>query len=323
MPSTLTEQLDNLYTTTWQHMKDSVVDNIFDASPFWFWLKEKGKMEAVKGGRFLTDPLAYAENDNVSWFTRGGTVKMNDTEFLTVSQWDWRYLAASVVRFGVDDQQNSGKAQIISLMNSKLENAQNTLINELEDKLFQGSGSATNSIDGLQLLVANDPTASASVGGINQSTDTWWRNKTKNMTSSSFAANGVAEMRTMLNNCSNNLKMDTPDILVSDQTTYEYYEDEVLSYYQVTNNKLADAGFANQSFKGIPMVWSPSCSQKIYFLNTNYIKFKYDPRMYFDMTEWKAIPEQVQDRVAQIVLAGAFTISRRKVMGVMHTIDTA
>lgn len=320
---TLTESLDNLYTTTWQHMKDTVVDNIFDASPLWFWLKEKGKLKSVSGGRYLTDPLAYAENDNVVWFRRGGTVPMNDKEFLTTSKWDWRYLAASVVRFGVDDQQNRGKMQIINLMNQKLENAKNTIINTLEDALFQGSGSATDSIDGLQLLVADDPTTATDVGDIDQSTNTWWRNKTNNMNAVSFATSGVSRMRTMVNDCSQNLKMDTPDIIVTGQTVYEYYEDEALDYYRITNNKLAEMGFQNQTFKGIPMVWSPSCGLRMYFLNTNYITFKYDPMMFFDMTEWKAIPEQIQDRVAQIVLAGAFTISRRKVMGVIYNINTA
>lgn len=319
---TLTEQLDNLYTTTWQHMKQTAIDNFFDASPFWFWMKDKGKLEEVSGGRFLTDPLVYDENDNITWFGRGGTVKMNDTEFLTVSQWDWRYLATSVVRFGVDDQQNSGKAQIFSLMNSKLENANNALINELETCLFQGSGAATLSIDGLQHLVADDPTAAATVGGIAQNTYSWWRNKTNNMTGVSFATSGVDRMRTMLNDCSQNFKMDAPDIIVTGQTVYEYYEDEGLDYYRIQNNKLADMGFHNISFKGIPMIWSPSCGTRMYFLNTNYLKYKYDPRMFFDMTAWKDIPEQVNDRVAQIAISGSFTTSRRKVMGVIHTIDT-
>jgi len=30
---TLTEDLDNLYTTTWQNMKDTVLDQFFDATP--------------------------------------------------------------------------------------------------------------------------------------------------------------------------------------------------------------------------------------------------------------------------------------------------
>ncbi len=35
---TLTEQLDNLYTTTWQNMKDTIRDQVFNALPFWYWL---------------------------------------------------------------------------------------------------------------------------------------------------------------------------------------------------------------------------------------------------------------------------------------------
>lgn len=323
---TLTEQLDNLYTTTWQNMQDTVRDNIFDASPFWFWLKDKGKLDSVMGGRFLTEPLVFDKNDNIAWIGKGGTVSLNDYEFMTIAQYNWKYQAAPIVRFGVDDQQNRGKNQIISLMNSKLDNTQNSIIDDLESKLFAGAA-AGDEIDGLQHLVADDPTANASIGGINQSTATnsWWRNKTKDMTGLSFATNGVAQMRTMLNNTMNNRKSDAPDIILSGQVPYEYYEDEAVdTHLRIMDTKLADMGFQNQTFKGIPMIWSPSCADtRMYFLNTNFIKFKYDPSMFFDMTEWKPIPDQPNDRAAQIMLAGAFTVSRRRCQGVMHTIDTA
>jgi len=323
MALTLTEALDNLYTTTWQHMQDTIRDQIFDATPFWYWLKEKGKLKSVSGGRFLTDPLQYDKNDNVVWLKKGGTVPLNDYEFLTVSQWDWKYMAASIVRFGVDDQQNRSKSKIIDFMNSKLENTRNSIIDDLETRLFANTAS-DDGFDGLQHLVQDDPTSSTEVGAINQSTYSWWRNQTKNLTGSSFATNGVAEMRTLLNNCTNNLKMDAPDIILTGQTPYEWYEDEALDYYRINDRKLADMGFQNQSFKGIPMIWSPSCANtRMYFLNTNFITFKYDPMMYFDMTEWKPIPDQVNDRAAQIVLAGNFTVSRRRCQGVIYNIDTA
>ncbi len=77
----LTEAIDNLYTTTWQHMKDTVRDQIFDATPFWFWLKDKGKIKMVSGGRHINEPLRYAKNDNIVWLGKGGTVSLNDKEF--------------------------------------------------------------------------------------------------------------------------------------------------------------------------------------------------------------------------------------------------
>ena len=323
MPGTLVEALDNLYTTTWQNMKSQVADQIFDATPFYFWLKSKGKMKTVSGGRFITEPLQYAKNDNVTWIGRGGTVSLNDQEFLTVAYYEWRYLVASIVRFGVDDQKNRGKNQIINLMMAKLQNARDSLISELESRLFAGEGSSQNAMDGLLHLVQDDPTTSSTVGGIDQSTNSWWRNQSINMTGVSFASSGVENMRKMLNNTMNNLKMDAPDIIVCGQQPYEFYEDNLLSYYRITNNKLGDAGFQNQVFKGIPMVWSPSCGNRMYFLNTRFISLVYDPALFFDMTEWKAIPDQVNDRAAQIVSAMQLTVSRRRCQGVIYGIDTA
>src|SRR5687767_1225946 len=136
----LTEALDNLYTTTWQNMRDTVRDNIFNALPYWFWLKEKGRMETVEGGRFLTEPLQYDKSDAVRWIGRGGTAPMSDFQFLTIAKYDWRYLVGSIVRFGVDDQQNRGRNEILSLMNSKMDNVKNSLATEMETRLFGAKG---------------------------------------------------------------------------------------------------------------------------------------------------------------------------------------
>lgn len=324
MPASLTEVLDNLYASTWQHMRGETIDNIFDATPFWFWMKEHNKLRPVEGGRHILETLEYAQNDGVGFIGRGGTVNMNDREFLTDAVYDWRYLQAPLVRFGVDDQKNRGKTRILNLVNSKLSNAQESLGTTLESTLFAGAGAEGGAFDGLQLLVADDPTTAVSVGQIPQNTETWWRNKTDNMTGVSFATNGTARMRTMLNNCMNNRKMDRPDILVTTQFVHEQYEDNVLDKYQHTDKRLNDLGFENLKFKNIPMVWSPSCGAgRLYFLNTRFLSFVYDPALFFDMTEWKAIPDQINDRAAQIMTACSFTTNRRRVHGVLRGIDTA
>lgn len=318
---TLTETLDTLYTTTWELRKGGVFDQIFGATPFWHWMKSKGKFKKQRGHRYITEPLQYDTNDNIYWLTKGGTVNLNQYEFLTTSKWDWKYLVGSMVRFGVDDQQNSGKAQIINLMNATNDNTLNSLISELETKL---AGTVTgNSILGLQRLVPDDPTASVSVGTINQNTYSWWRNQESDLTGLSFSVYGVSYMRTLLNDCMNNLTMDSPDIILCAQTPYEYYEDEAVEQKQIVNKTLGDAGFIHIQYKGLPMIWSPQISSRMYFLNTRFLYFIYDPALNFDMTAWKDIPDQVNDRAAQIVLACAFIVSRRLCQGVLHTIDTA
>jgi hypothetical protein len=325
--NSFTQALDDLYTTTWQKRLPGVFDNIFTAAPFWFWLKDKGKLKPVRGGRFLETNLEYAQNTTVQWISRGGTVAMNDFKFLTVAQYQWRYLVANILRFGIDEQQNSGDARIIDWVNAKLNNTEEALISTLETTLAAAIGSTAvpPQIDGLQFLVpdfANVASASYNAGGIDPSVYTWWQNQAIDMTGLSFAVNGIAKMRHLLNLCMNNRRMDAPDIILSDMTSYEYYEDAVLPMLRINNNRLADAGFENQTFKRIPMVWSPAITGRMYFLNTNFLEFVYDPAYFFDMTEWKSIPNQVNDRAAQVELACSFMTNRRRVLGVLSTINT-
>lgn len=320
---TLSEALDNLYTTTWQNMKGTVEDQIFDATPFWFWLKANGGLESQAGGRFLTDPLQYAKSERVKFIGRGGTVSLSDQEFLTEAVFEWKYLVDSIVRFGVDDQKNRGKNQIIKLATAKLNNSKDSLIDKMETTLVADNSSDALAFHGLQEIVPDDPTASVTFGGINQATHTWWQSQTTNMTGLSFAVYGQSKMRTMFNNCGNNQGSNYPNIIVSGQTPYELYEDSVIEQKRIVNKMLGDAGFENIQFKGTPMVWTPAmAATRMYFLNTRFLKFQYDPMMFFDMTEWKSIPDQVNDRAAQVILAGNFTTGRRRCHGVMHDIDT-
>ncbi len=62
--ASLTEQLDNLYSTTWQSMQSKAADNIFDHVAFFFWLNSKGKIRKLAGGRFIAEPLIFANSSS-------------------------------------------------------------------------------------------------------------------------------------------------------------------------------------------------------------------------------------------------------------------
>ena len=58
---TWTQQIDNMFTTTWAKRKTEAVEQAYLKTPFWFWLKEKGKIENQAGYRRLEIPLEYGE----------------------------------------------------------------------------------------------------------------------------------------------------------------------------------------------------------------------------------------------------------------------
>lgn len=127
-------------------------------------------------------------------------------------------------------------------------------------------------------------------------------------------------MRNLFNNCSLGQASDIPDCMVTDQTSYELYEDEVMEQKQIVNKDLADAMFDSVTFKGKPVVWSGQCtSGYMYFINWKYLGLNVDPDINMTMTEWKSIPNQL-DRVAQIVWKGNTISSRRASLGVLITI---
>lgn len=323
MPS-VTRQLDNLYTTTWENRKTQAADNIFAASPFWFFLRENGGLEPIEGGVQIVEPVIFADTDEVKFIGKGGVMDLSDKEILTSAIYEWRYLAGNVTRFGTEDQQNRGRSALKRLVTAKLNNLENSLINRIEGALAgdntQLAIDLAATFNGLQTIVPDNPAVGA-LGGIDPAVDTWWRSKAVDATGLSFTAVGDRLMRELEQDIGSNFRQEMPDLWLSGKAPYRFYMNSLTSIHQVNTSKLADAGFETVRFNGVDMVWSPSIADtRMYALNTRYLSFKYDPQVFFDMTEWKALPNQVNDRVAQVALAGNLTTNRRITQGVIHTV---
>jgi len=315
-----TESLDDLYTATWNNRKAQVTDNIFVATPTYYLMKKKGGIQLNgTGGRYLEIPLAYAKNETVTSLDRGDTISLSETKFLTVAQFEWKFVAGTVVRYYTDDAKNKSKQAHLNLANAKVDNLEKSMIDKFETFLFgDGTGNASKDPDGFGNLIAAAPTT-GTVGNINRATYSWWRNKQKTATGAA-SVYLLSDMRTTFNNCSLGQSSDTPDAMVTDQTSYELYEDEVMEQKQIVNKELADAMFESVMFKGKPVVWSASCTAGyMYFINFSYVGLNVDPDINMTMTEWKTIPNQL-DRVAQIVWKGNVIASRCASLGVLTTI---
>lgn len=317
---TLSETLDTLYTTTWQATKKQVTDNIFTATPFFYEMYKAENMEREDGGRYIEEPLMYATNGTISWIGTAGTISTADVDPLTMSVWQWRNLGGSVVRLWTDDMANSGIHKRIDIMNAKIENLRLSFVNQLEQNLFTAQTGIAMS--GLPDIVESNAAASQtkSPGGLSKSTYTWWRNQ-RAASSGSFATYGESDMMTMFNNCS--IGNDHPNLILTTQTVFEYYESDASDRQRIVNDDAAKLGFRTFAYKGANMYYSPQTpSGKMYFLNLKYLKLKMDKKADFDMTDWKAIPNQL-DRVAQIVCRLELVCRNCRMQGVLDSITTA
>lgn len=315
-PGSLTEQFDTLYNTTWNLRKPEVSDVIFGATPVWWWMYNKARVDREVGGRWLQVDLMYGKNTTFGWIGPGGTVDISFIDPETAAKFDWRWCATSVTRLFTEDTMNTGKARIRSIVETKLKNAELSVIDQMEVALFgDGTGSGGKAPDGLGNLVS--ATAGLTVGGINSGTYGWWENKRRAfVVASTDADNGLKRnMTTQYNDVS--IGNDHPSLGVMTQAIYEQYELGLANILRVYDNDMGDAGFESLRFKGMGLVYSPSSpSGELRMLNERYMLLKINPNAEFMMTDWKPIPNQL-DRVAQIVLQLDVCVNNRRMHSVM------
>ena len=316
-----TQSIDNIFSSTWSYRRGPAIEQSFNKTPFAFWLREKGRVKQISGHTRLEIILDYGENTNFAWLTKGAALPTADPNFLTMAFEDWRYAGINILRFWVDDQKNKGQARLINYVESKLNMAERTIWQRLES-IFFGDGTTANAPNGLQNIIPVNPAVGV-LHGIDRATFPWWRNVTR-AASGVFAVHGISDMRNLRNTLLRQAGTGVDDYtLVTDQVTFEAYEDELLDMKRIVNQKLVDAGFEDQHimFKGSPFLWSAqSPAARVYFVNTNFFSLMCDEDEFMQMTEWKPIPAQPNDRMAQIVLVLNLVTSRPAVHGVLHGI---
>jgi hypothetical protein len=292
-------------------MRDEVVDNIFAATPLYFWLNDKSRITRETGGRWIGVQLMYAKNTTVKTLGPGGVIDISPQDPMTTAKFDWRWLAGSIIRLYAEDHMNSGEQAIMNMVKGKLKNLELSLIDKTETMAF-GDGTTNGGLDydGLGNLVSS--TAGLTVGGINSGTQTWWDNQRRVY----VPGNGIRkELTTLYNNVS--VGNDHPTLLLTTQNVYEMYEDSLSNILRIADNKYGDAGFEALGFKGGAITFSPSCpTGLVYELNERYLEMIIETDADFAMTDWKPIPNQL-DRVAQVVVQADIVVSNRRMQGVL------
>jgi hypothetical protein len=327
-----TSTIDDLFVTTYQKSQKTIQDQVFNPqnSALWAMLRAKGGLQEQVGGDFIKIDLEIGQNTNIQALAKGGTVVLQDFEFLDQARYAWKYYDIPIVRFWQDDQKNAGTAQVINMIQAKIRNTIRTYAELFETRLF-ASNSDSLEFDGLQNLVSDAGTGT--VGEIVSGTHTWWQNNTVNFNDylasgtgdttavddTDWLVEGVGLMRTMLQDC-----LDKTDLIVTSQHMYNLMQDDMLSYFQWDGRLAADLGLPTRTpmFDGIPVTWSRKCGNRMYFLDMDSLAFYYDPRDFMTLGDWLPIANQPKDRVAHVTTVGSFLVKERRSQGVIYNLPS-
>lgn len=315
---------DSLLSTTLDNYRKTIEDNVFNAMPLLYWLKQKSRKIVLNGGAKIVIPLMYEKNSTVKSYSGYDPLDVTPQEGISAAEYEWKQVAGSVTISRSEERKNSGESQIINLLDAKIKQAELSLEDTVSTMLFgDGTGNDGKDLLGLQALVKDDPTT-GSVGGIDRVTNTWWRNQytTATQTTNPYD-NLLSAMRSVYNKASKGA--DHPDLILCDRDSFEGYESLLVSNERFTDAKVGDAGFENLKFKGATILWDPACpgsssDGRMYFINSKYLSWVVDEQTDFIITPFVR-PKDQDSKTAQILFMGNFVASNLQRQGVITAIS--
>jgi hypothetical protein len=303
---------DTILSTTLAHHIPKLVDNVFTARPFFYFLKQAGQIKMVGGGHKIVQPLMTGLNSSAASYSGYDQLNITAQDGITAAEFPWKQYAASIVISGIEEAKNRSEEEIIDLLEAKTAQAEHTIIEKLDQMLITGDGTGNSGKDwaGIKTLVAGHPN-DTSIGGINPTTNSYWasyREATAEVLS-------LGKMSTAYNTVSEGA--DQPNMILTTQALYEKYEALLQPQLRFADAGTADAGFQNLLFKGAPVLYDSYVDAGyMYFLNTKYLRLVGHSDNWFRPTPFVR-PNDRDARYAQILLYGNLTVSNRNRQGVL------
>ena len=316
--------LSEIVTTTLRNRSGKLADNFTDNNALLYRFKEKNRIKLFPGGRTIVEELAYQENGTYTRYSGYEELNISPSDVISGAEFEIKQAATSVSISGLEQLQNTGMWAILDLLESRIENAEGTMMNNLSSDMYSdGSASSGKQIGGLQLLVAD--TGLSTAGGINSSTFSFWKNQIYDFSTSLSTVGSATNIQTAMNAlwllCARG--KDTTDLIMMDNNYYNFYWSSLQTLQRFSSNeKMAAAGFDNLKFKQADVVFDggqggAAPANHAYFLNTDYLKY----RPHKDRNMVPLDPDRFstnQDAMVKLIgWAGNICVSNRALQGVI------
>ena len=256
-------------------------------------MRSKGNVKPFAGGNVILQEIAYNDSTtaNVNSFSGYEVLNISPNSSISAAQFSITQYAAAVTISGLEMLQNSSKQAIIDLLEGRISIAEGQLMNRISNDLYlDGTGNAGKNITGLKAAISD--TGVGTYGGISRSANAFWANKYYSGVTNGGAAVSAGNIVPYMTALAIQMVrgQDKTDLIVADNTYFQYYVNALQGIQRVTSENEAGAGFASLKFYGggmsadvvldgglytggdsVNASWSGASANHMYFLNTNYI----------------------------------------------------
>jgi len=337
---------DDLFTSTLKDARSDVYDATFGSTPFWNYLHKKGRKRMFSGGAQFQINLEYAQNATVNSINGYDPVDRTPQEHLTAAIDAPREVAGTVSISKREELLNSGEAQLVNLLQSKIKNLGKSFGEKMSQMTLAASGAtvATAGNGGKDLnplLLLTSPTTGQTVHGISSTTYTWWENTAWTDSATATAgsdATKASDLRQMLRhqyNLAGQHSEGFPDMVLTSLQGFEGYVRSLESQLRYTSTERADQGFRYVECEGMTMMWDRRCprsddgtvenfdsaglDEEIYFLlNSEYLYLVVHEQADMITLPFQQADDQLARSAITYFMGQLMTSNRRCLTGVAH-----
>ena len=311
--------ISDIVATTIESRSKSIADNVTKNNALLSKLEQRGNTKPISGGSVIFQELSFAENGNAGWYSGYDLLPVAAQDVISAAQFDIKQAACPVVISGLEMLQNAGREQMIDLMEGRIGVAESTMANLLAGGVYSdGTANGGKQVTGLDAAVPVDPTTSATYGGINQQTWTFWRNQVLSGNSET-SATIQGRMNTLWASLVRGL--DRPDLIVMDNIMWGLYMASLQAQQRFTSPSKGNLGFPSIEFMDAEVVLDGgiggfATTKTAYFLNTKYLHWRpHSARNMVPLNPSKRYAINQDAEVQIIGWAGNLTCSGRKFQG--------
>lgn len=316
--------MTEIVTTTLRNRTGKLADNVTKNNALLYRLRARGRVKPVTGGRTIVQELNYQENGTYKRYSGYEVLNISPSDVFTGAEYNYAQAAVAVSISGLEMLQNSGDEAIIDLLEGRIENAEQTLTNNVAlDTYSNGTADGGRQIGGIQLLVSLTPTSGV-VGGIDPSVWAFWRNVAFSGVTNGGSPVSTGTIQTYMNRVYLQLVRgsDAPDLIVADNNFYRYYLESMQAIQRVSDDKMAELGFQTLKYMNADVVLDGGFGggapiNTMYMLNTKYLFFRPHADRNFAPLGDERFAVNQDAMVKLIGFAGNLTTSNRFLQGVL------
>jgi len=222
--------------------------------------------------------------NNTNSYSGFELINISPNSPISAAQYAITQYAAAVTISGLEMLQNSGKEEIIDLLEGRIRVAEGQLMNRIASDIYlDGTGNGGKNITGFGAAVPI--TNTNTYGGISRTTWPFWKNVSYSGVTNGGSAVTAANIQQYMTALAIQLVRgtDKADLIIADNNYFQFYVNSLQAIQRISSDTEGAAGFSTLKFYGGGQsadvvldggVGANSPANQMLFLDTKYIFFR-------------------------------------------------